>query len=120
MKLMWIALSISFIGLIARCCIAQEIDPDPIPITVPAYQATAGSSIAAQFGVIDINKLEQAAIQVVVFSSNLTAVEALARVRDSDGKTDVAACIDILIVDAINKIQAVEVEGITVTRDASR
>lgn len=82
--------SVLYIGV---CAMAQEPDH-------PAFAPHQSSTLAVESEVADIPKLEAKAVDVLRAKYGLTLEEARAQVR-IDGKTDVARCLEYVIINAM-------------------
>ena len=90
-------------------CAAQDFVDVPYTVFGPEHT----SQLTVESNVPDIAKLEAKAVDILRTKSGLTLAEARAKVR-IDGKTDVARCLEYVIMDALQKITQAEVVGITV------
>lgn len=91
-----IAIAIVLALLVASVAIRQALGED----VHPAFGSHHTSNLSLDSEVPDIQKLEAKAVEVLRAKYGLTLSEARAKVR-IDGKTDVARCLEFVIINAL-------------------
>ena len=79
----------------------------------PAFEPAQRSMLTVESVTPDIPALESATLDLLTTRYGLTAEEALAKVR-VDGKTDVARCIEFIVIEALRGISQATVIGTVV------
>jgi hypothetical protein len=82
----------------------------------PAFGPTQTSILTVDAEVPDIPKLEAKAIDILRTKYGLTLAEAREKVR-IDGKTDVARCLEYVVINALNGITQATVVGISIQQE---
>lgn len=92
---------------------SPEPEPAPAPVEHPAFGPTHTSLLTVQSVVPDIPKLEQRVVDILrAQDPALTSAQARAKLR-IDGKTDVALCLELLIIYQVGL--PVQFEAVTIT-----
>lgn len=107
-----IAIAIALVVLVASLAIRQALAQDQHPAFGP-HQTT---QLTVETDVGDIQKLEAKAVDVLRTRYGLTLTEARAKVR-LDGKTDVARCLEFVIINALAGISQAKVVGSVVANE---
>jgi len=105
MYLVWGFVLVMFWSVLASIAVGQEA---PIEPEHPAFGQRHTSTLVVESQVADIPKLEAKAVEVLRAKYGLTLDEARAKVR-VDGKTDVARCLEHVIINALAGIAQAEV-----------